>query len=221
MPVAGDREVAQLVVDNYGEDTYATLAVTDPNGVQITPLGPVSEDGHKTWWADVHFTVPGLWRLAWNVTGSGAGTVLERVPVGPADVPLGRVYATTTDLANYLNAAPSEDAEGKLRDATVLIDRLLISAVYDVDGKDMPTDPVIKAALRDAVCEQVNWWAQTGDQHGARAAMGTVHIGSITLSGPSGGSSNGSSPRAPGRISPQAVVILENAGLLGQAPVTW
>lgn len=131
-----------------------------------------------------------------------------------------RSYATVADLAAYLDADDMPaSAQRLLRDATVLVDRLLMSSLYDVDADDMPTDPRHVAAVRDAVCEQVHWWTQTGDPYGARAAFGSVHIGSISLSGPSAGSRQ--AQQGATRISPQAIAILENAGLLGQPPVLW
>lgn len=129
-----------------------------------------------------------------------------------------RSYATVEDLAAYLDAdSMPDDPERMLRDSTIMIDRLLLSAQYEVDGPDdMPVDPRYVAAFRDAVCEQVNWWQQTGDPYGARAAFSNLSIGGLSAAtaGPAG-------PRPGTRISPQAIVILENAGLLGQAPVTW
>lgn len=220
MPTVGDTATATLTVDPYAGDTVAVLQLIAPDGTATT-LGAASSDGRHTWRSNVTYTAAGIWQLAWTVTGTGAGAQTERVSVGIATLPTTwRTYATTTDLAAYLDGDEIPDNAGRLlRDATVMIDRLLISAQYPTDVNDMPADPRHIAALRDATCEQVNWWLQTGDPNGARSAFASLHIGSISIAAASAGTRSG--PRSSTRIGPQVIAILENVGLFGQPPVVW
>jgi hypothetical protein len=184
MPDTGDYATATLTVDPFDNTTAAVLTVTDPLGAVSTPPVTAAEGG-KAWSAVVHYAQPGVWTLAWAVTGTGAGRELTRVSVGPGTVAAtGRVYATTTALANYLREAPPADAEQLLAEASRLLDsRVLRLCQYEVDAAGMPTDPDVAAAIARAVCAQVRWWGEVGDHIGAAGAgWGGVSIGSVNLS---------------------------------------
>lgn len=217
MPNVGDTETPHLLVQPEGDGTTAaTLVVRNPlyQVVALSP-GPSTSDGGTNWTAGpLTYTTPGIWRFTWTVTGTGAGTTTVKIPVGPAGTSLpGRAYATSTDLANYLQAAPPEDADRLLTRATDIIDRLTITARYTLDEDGNPTDTDVVEALKKATCAQVAWWVETGDEWGLGADYQSVSIGSVSLSrGQSGGGSTTS------RVGPDVWAALAEGGLTGYGP---
>lgn len=126
-----------------------------------------------------------------------------------------RVYATQAEFSTWdagtLYAVPSDAV---LRRASVEIDGLTLHSVYDVDEDGYPTDADITEAFRDATCAQAAWWDETDDITGAQSQDGTFSIGSVSI-GASGRTKGGASAdAAQSRISPEAVQILVNAGLI-------
>lgn len=225
MPVAGSIDTAQLDLDVYGSDTVAALVVT-LNGVTVAGVGvpaPVDYGDptlvNKSWRARVPYAAAGLYWHKWTVTGAGAGARAIPVPVAPiADGTDPRhTYASTTDLANYLHDAPPIDADRKLKDATAVIDDLILCALYDVDTAGMPTDPAIKVALANAVCEQVRWRISTGDDDSAEL-YSSVSIAGVSLARSRSGRGSTS---ALARTGPGVAPILIDAGLLGNGPWTY
>nr|WP_206315182.1 hypothetical protein [Streptomyces sp. C1-2] len=175
---------ATLAVDPHDETTSVALAVTGPDGTVVLPVVTAGEGG--VWSAPVVYALPGVWRLSWTVTGTGAGVEHELVSVAPAPTVTtsSRVYATTTDLANYLQAAPPLDAARLLADASRMLDaRVLAYCWYDVDeATGMPSDADVATAIGRAVCAQVAWWGEVGDSVGAAGVgYGNVAIGSVNL----------------------------------------
>lgn len=217
MPNVGDIQTPRLEVLPEGDGTtVATLTVRNPAyaTVPLTP-GPSTTDGGTTWTAPpLTYTTAGIWRLTWAVTGHGAGQTTQTVAVGPAGTSLpGRSYATSGDLANYLQAAPPVDADRLLARATDIIDRLTITARYVVDADNEPTDPAVIAALTKATCAQVAWWIETGDEWALGSAYASVSIGSVSLSrGQSGGGATTS------RVGPDVWAALAEGGLTGYGP---
>lgn len=68
------------------------------------------------------------------------------------------VYATADDLLEgWLGEAPA-DAAMLLRQASLLVGDATRFDEYDVDDDEMPTNAKIRAALRDATCQQVASW---------------------------------------------------------------
>lgn len=134
-------------------------------------------------------------------------------------------YATRDDLVasdfvpSTMTVPDDPEATRLLARASRRIDSLLITALYDTDDQDLPTDVAAAAALRDATCAQVAWWLQTGDESGAQAQYQSVQIGSVSLTRgyTSGASATGTSQV----ISEEAVRVLHQAGLLLQGPVTY
>lgn len=123
---------------------------------------------------------------------------------------MARVYATLSHLELWLGAAPPSGAERRLERASMLLDQLLIGARYDTDTAGLPTDADVIEAFRSAVCAQVEWWAQIGDDDGTGAAgsWGDVQIGSVRLSRGSGRQA-GNQPH----VAPAVHRILHAAGL--------
>ena len=96
---------------------------------------------------------------------------------------MSRVYATSADLAAYTGTAAPADADRLLLRASQFLDsRVLRACWYAVDDAGLPTDALVAAAFRDAVCAQVQWWGEVGDSTGAAGAgWGSVEIGSVRL----------------------------------------
>lgn len=114
-------------------------------------------------------------------------------------------FATVADLADWLPSSvdiDEPDASRQLVRATTLIERA-VRAPYAVDSTtNLPTDTTIAAALRDATCAQVEFWAETSEEHDVDGLAGEHY----SVTGYSG-------KRAP-RLAPRAVDLLANAGLL-------
>lgn len=231
MPDVGDVVTAQLVVAPYDGTTQAALTVTAPDGSLSTPVTS-SEDGGQTWTAPLTYTAAGVWLLHWTVTGTGASVENEQVAVAPTPgaSTSARTYATTTDLATYLRAAPPLDAAGLLADASTMLEtRVLAYCRYDVDDEGMPSDPDVAQAIARAVCAQVAWWDEVGDHTGAAGAgYGSVSIGSVALGRTTGtaGSSASGADSAARQIAPQVADELRAPHLhdklyVGALSVPW
>lgn len=132
-----------------------------------------------------------------------------------------RVYATHQDLINYTQGSdfvvPAEPESQRVRTrASELVDEALVTAIYDTDpATQLPTDPAIAAAMRDAVCAQVVWWDETGDELGDAGQYTSVSIGSVALTrGRAGTAASGATLPSGRTLGPQAVTPLRLAGLL-------
>jgi hypothetical protein len=133
-------------------------------------------------------------------------------------------YATVTDLEETLgNGYTPPNAQRLLDRASRDVDRAIQCATYATDTNDLPTDPVVLTALKEATLEQVAYNAEIGNTNGIIHAMQSgvpsgTSAGSIDLSrGPSAGGSTDGLPW----LGPQAGWVLRQAGLLGQPPYTW
>lgn len=218
----GSPVVLTLTVDPYAPDTVAAVTMLRTPAGPIAPIPDAMPDADRHVWQAVVETVPSPGDLdaVWTVTGTGAGVTAQTVAVAPlpGDEPAGlRVYATTADLARYLFAAPPSGSRRRLIRASALLEGATRTAVYDVDAGGLPTDPTVAAAFRDAVCAQAQWWATTGDEQGDAGLWQSVSIGRTSMSRAANTGGPGQrSPRA--RLCPDAEIILDGAGLLGQAP---
>ncbi|MGW3847186.1 hypothetical protein [Streptomyces fagopyri] len=208
MPDVGDLVTARLTVDPADETTTASLTVTRPDGTTVSPVTTGDDDG-AVWTAPVSYTLAGLWRLSWTVAGTGASVEHQVVSVGPAPAVTvtGRVYATTTQLAEILHAAPPLNAVQLLTDASDALRDALKTAVYDTDDDGMPTNPKVAEAFAEAVCRIVEWWGETGDAVGADMGWDSVSAGPVALSGRS--SSGAATPIAAGTLPPRAAAALQ------------
>lgn len=199
MPDVGDVVTARLAVSPADNTTVATLVVTRPDGSTDAPV-VTSEDDRAVWTGPVVYTLAGLWRLSWTVTGTGASVEHEVVAVAPAPAvtAAGRAYATTTQLAVYLGAAPPLDGARLLAEATRILDAVfLIGALYDTDDDGMPTDPVVAAAFADAVCAQVEFWGEVGAETDISGPLQGVTLGSLSLQFGAGDNRSGPDYYAP------------------------
>ncbi|HZF92077.1 hypothetical protein [Streptomyces sp.] len=199
MPDVGDTVTASLTVDPHDATTSAVLAVTSPSGAVTTPTTGTA-DGGKTWTATLTYTAAGLWRLSWTVTGTGASVQHEVVSVAPAPAVgvTGRVYATTTQLAEYLGAAPPLDSARLLLEASRMLERdFLVPAVYDTTDDGLPSDPVVASALAEAVCAQAEFWMEVGVENDISGPLQGVSIGSVQIQYGAGENRSGPSYYAP------------------------
>lgn len=118
-------------------------------------------------------------------------------------------YATSEELAMWLNEDTPANAAWLLDRATELIDSVA-TAPFNVDlTTGLPVDAGVAATLRDATCAQVRFWLEVGYENDVDGLAGTA----VTV----GGSGGYQGKRAPER-SPQALRIMRNAGLLTTGP---
>lgn len=137
-------------------------------------------------------------------------------------------YATAVELQNGTGTHPGlgylpDNADQLLYRASRDVDRAVQTATYEVDDDDLPTDPVVLQALKEATIEQVAYNLSMGNADGIIHPMQSgvpsgESAGSISLSrGPSAGGSTDGLPW----LGAQAGWILQQANLLNQAPYTW
>ena len=212
----GDTATLTLTVSPADGTTVATATATNPAGV-TAPLSVTSNAGLDTWTAYLPITALGAYRVTWTVTGTGEGVEHDTVyALGNEGPPVGESYATLAELADYLHDVPPGGAAKLLVRASRRIDSVLIGAYYATDTNGLPTDATVVAALRDAVCAQVEWWDEVGDTTGTGAggAWSTVSIGKVSL----GAGSGGDAPPSKARVSPAVYEILQVAGLHPLSP---
>lgn len=110
-----------------------------------------------------------------------------------------RIYATAEQYEAYTGTTAPVDIDARLTRASRFLDAQLFRlCIYTADATTgLPTSTLVAEAFANAVCAQVQWWAETGDELGTAGMWGSVKIGSVSLSGP--GSSSGSSGPVGGR----------------------
>lgn len=114
----------------------------------------------------------------------------------------------TEDTDGFLSQAAAasfadpDDALRQLRRASAKVD-LAVRQPYDVDVDGAATDPDVAAALRDAVCAQVEQWVEVGEENSIDGLAGTARA-------------TGGGVRAPD-LAPRALEILLLAGLVQPA----
>lgn len=123
-------------------------------------------------------------------------------------------YATVEELETYLGVTVAR-ATLLLTRASRDVDRALLTAVYDT------TDPDVIEALRDATCEQVAGYLDSGDLTGTGATPPstgfTIGKVSVQRAQSGAGGSSGQASKMAG-LWPQAYLILQQAGLTGHEP---
>lgn len=213
----GDTATLTLTVNPVDTDTTATAAAVNPAGSTVALTTSPNSD-RSVWTAYLPITTLGAYRVTWTVSGTGAGVEYDTVyALGPDEPATGESYATLGELADYLHDTPPDGAGKLLVRASRRIDTVLIGAYYAVDDDGLPTNATVAAALRDAVCAQVEWWDEQGDAtgNGAAGEWLTVGVGKVHLSrtGPRGGGE-----AVTKRIAPSSLEILQAAGLLPVSP---
>lgn len=133
------------------------------------------------------------------------------------------MHATPADLAGQPWSLELDEATAtaRLARAATIIRGLTLTAVYPVHADGSPRDTATAEALRDATCAQAVWFDETGDTgSGATGRFNSMSLGSASLSG--GGTGSGTNTTVDqGRYSPEAVQILQNAGLLTRQVLSW
>lgn len=214
-PIAGSVDTAQIDLDVYGGDTVAVLTMTR-DGVSVSVGAAVAVDYgepalvNKSWRSRVAYPQPGLYRQLWTVTGTGETKKEKLVAVGPAGLTDTRpTYATTTQLANYLQDAPPLDADRLLRNATADVNDATFTWVYETDEDEMPVDVDLLAVFVEATCEQARWRSETGsDEADQMAGWSSVSIAGVAMSRRSGQDGD---PGGVPKYSPKLAGILAKA----------
>lgn len=117
-------------------------------------------------------------------------------------------YATSVDLEAAPWGIVSDDADDLLLQASLLLDDI-VRTPFAVDaGTQLPTDPVVAGALRDAACAQVQFWADVGEDHDVEGLHHRqVSIGHLSMQS------------LPPELGPRAQRILQLAGLLSPSGI--
>ena len=126
------------------------------------------------------------------------------------------VYATTAEYDTYVGAGQPAVAGALLARASGIIDELLIGARYAIDtATQMPTDPLVIAALVEATCAQAQWMDATGDTTGVGdvVEVDSASIGSVSFSGQSRATS-ASRTTSGAQVAAGAIRALRVAGVL-------
>lgn len=124
---------------------------------------------------------------------------------------MSRTYATEGDFTEWLKPDPVPAGAARLlRDASLEVDEMLLTAFYRVDHDGRPTDPLVVAALRDATCAQAEFRATYGDEVESQEAGESISLGPLSFGGRRGGTTAGSVPQ----VSPKALRYLRLAGLV-------
>lgn len=119
------------------------------------------------------------------------------------------VYATSEQLASYLQGTAPADAGRLLSRASELIDDHIVTAIYDTDTNGMPTDTAVVATLQQATCAQVEYWI-AGDEEDD--ILGPVQ--GLQLAGMQVQYGAGENRATPMYLAPRAARALRNGGLL-------
>lgn len=129
-----------------------------------------------------------------------------------------RLYATPTDLVpDWLDELPGNAAR-LIRAASTKVEHATRMAHYAVDDDGYPTQPAVKNAMRDAVCQQVTAWSMSELDPNAGTAGQALYVQSQTVDGGSvtfgGHVSVEERTAAATGLGSEAMEILANAGLL-------
>ena len=213
----GSTADVRVEVAEAADNTVVTVTVHAPDGTTRTVPAPTPNVDRSEWDVPVLLDAPGLWTIVAEVTGGGAGVRRYRLRVRPAGpvVPRGRSYATTEDLARWLDDAPPVDAERQLARASEVVDALALTAVYRFDSDGYPTAQAIRDGFRDAVCAQVAFMAGGhGNEHGTAGQYSQVSIGSVNLSGRGESQRQGTTTAEGIPVAPGALAALRACGAL-------
>lgn len=121
-------------------------------------------------------------------------------------------YATNEQLTNFLGYPAPEDAARLLVRASELIDDYTITAVYNVDSDDQPTDATVAGAFADATCAQVEYWLTADEEDDILGPLQGVAVAALQLQ--MGAGTNRATPMY---LAPRAARHLRRAGLLNAA----
>lgn len=134
------------------------------------------------------------------------------------------VYAEPSDLVAWTGEAAPENAEVLLRSASILVRQATRSAVYATDTDGLPTDAAEAGAFLSATCAHAAALAGAGVDPlaaGTEAGVSSTSIGSASVATLGYIGAEAAKLRLSTQLCPEALAILDAAGLLGQAPIVW
>lgn len=135
------------------------------------------------------------------------------------------VYATPTDLADWLDTPAPPNATVLLRRASVLVTKACRNDVYDTTPAGLPTDDDLLEAVRDACCEQASVWNANGIDPIAGVGGLTPNLSSTGIDGATLAYSTAAIDAARtgslDALTTSALDILRNAGLASARVVSW
>lgn len=132
-------------------------------------------------------------------------------------------YATAADLADWLPPGVEVPAgvDGQLRRASRLVRAATLTAVYETNpATDIPTDPEVARAFREATCSQVETWlaldlnVAAGPAGAAEAAIAASSVGGGSVQYATSVTGDDARRAAVSVLSQEAVDILAEAGLI-------
>jgi hypothetical protein len=198
-------------------DTTPTIGITrvaDGAVILAATTAGVTHPGAGSYgygWTPALDGAPGLHLALWNGTASGgAVTASESINViAPAT---GRVYASALEYQAYTGQTPPADIDRQLARASAFLDREVFRLCwFEADASTgRPTHPLVIAAFRDAVCAQVEWWDETGDELGVAGRYASVKLGTLALSR---ASASGSAPVSGREVAETAMEALRSPDL--------
>lgn len=201
--------------------TQITIAPAAGGSAVVGPTsaGVVSVDSatYSYDWYPPSSTAPGDYLVTWTATGTGplAYTQVVTVSAPPQEAPAPGVYATLAQYRSYTldQLTPDYLVNGWLRQASEVIDWVLIAAVYPTDADGMPTNPMHIDVFMRATCRQAQYMIAGGDPTYVKPKFSSTSMGGVSQT---------RSPRGLAilpDLAPQAAVILQTAGVLGAAPL--
>ncbi len=113
-------------------------------------------------------------------------------------------YANVSELEEYTGQDAPDDAERLLERASELIDYYTLNNIDEDDSDHME-------AAQKAVCAQVEYWEELGDEHGIMVMLRQISIGSFSATA---GQQDGQS-QIP-ELAPRAQQALFMKGLLSR-----
>lgn len=119
-------------------------------------------------------------------------------------------YATSDDVEDFVSedvwlAVVDLDVDRLAARATELIDSK-VRAAFAIDDDGIPTESTIAEAFRDAVCAQIEFWMEVGEEHDTAGMAGRqVSVGHFSID------------HLPPELAPRARRILDGQGLLAIA----
>ena len=136
------------------------------------------------------------------------------------------VYATAEDLTTWTGTAAPDNAAQLLRSASGMVRHATRAALYDTTPAGLPSDPDVADAMRDATCAQAAAWAalDVDPTSGPAGVAGQVQSSSILSGSVTYAQREGADADKVATLTglvPDAVMVLEQAGLLDGAPVVY
>lgn len=134
------------------------------------------------------------------------------------------IYADPADFVAYTGSAIPDNITALLRSASILVREATVSAVYDVDDDNLPTDTDILTAMRDATCAHAAALDAASIDPlaaGTEAGISSTSIGGAAISYLGHVGSEARRQALATSLAPEAALILRAAGLLATSAQTY